>query len=274
MDLLCFEYGAQGVHGMIDRDEHRQRSQPCSGQQGAPALPLWLTEHGMCARWMALDGGEMAALDVALPPQLARAVAKRKGEYRAGRRCAMEAIRDLAPDLPALTDTATDWPILGPDRAPVWPTGVTGSLTHCDRFVVCLTAKSRQYVGLGIDIEATVQPQDSLEIRSQIIRPEELALVSQTPWADAGFTLLFSAKESIFKAVYPTVKRFVDFHEARLTAISGDDLRFELQPELSSQLGRQSILQVRADWWQGHVMTLCVRPNMVECGESHSIEGR
>ncbi|SNR75085.1 4'-phosphopantetheinyl transferase family protein [Puniceibacterium sediminis] len=221
-------------------------------------LPHWLEQGGLCARWMALDGGDMSGLGIALPQVLERAVAKRQGEYRAGRTCARAAIDQVSPTSFALDKT--DWPIFGPDRAPVWPTGIIGSLTHSPARVICVAGPADRYDGLGIDIEPAVPPRDSLTLAPRIFCPEELALVEPTSWAEAGFTLIFSAKEAIYKAVYPTIRRFADFHEVRLAEVSGDDLQFELMPEMSSDLGQQKTLQVRATWWQGHVLTFCARP--------------
>ncbi|KMK66297.1 phosphopantetheinyl transferase component of siderophore synthetase [Puniceibacterium sp. IMCC21224] len=232
---------------------------PLSTDDTVAALPTWLDDAGLSARWMTLDGSDMATLGISLPPVLGRAVAKRQGEYRAGRTCARYAIRQLRPTPPVFDSSTVDWPLLGPDRAPIWPSGVIGSLTHNSGFVICVVGASQQFSGLGIDVEAPVAPDDSLGLGPRIVHPDELALLVNTPWSEAGFTLLFSAKEALFKAVYPTVRRFVDFHEARLTALTDDILHFELMPDLASQLGHQRTLYVRAAWWRGQVLTFCAR---------------
>ncbi|WP_186766554.1 4'-phosphopantetheinyl transferase family protein [Puniceibacterium confluentis] len=220
-------------------------------------LPHWLEQDGRCAAAMALDGGEMAALGVALPPALDRAVAKRRGEYRAGRTCARRAMQRLSPAPAAANIDASEWPEFGPDRAPVWPTGVTGSLTHSAAVALCVAGPARQFAGLGIDIELPVPAQEGRRLAPRIYCPSEFEPLAGTDWAEVGFTLLFSSKEAIYKAIYPTVQRFVDFHQARLLSLSGDKLVFALSDELSQQLGHQHRLYVRAARWQGHILTFC-----------------
>ncbi|SNR80311.1 4'-phosphopantetheinyl transferase family protein [Puniceibacterium sediminis] len=69
-----------------------------------------------------------------------------------------------------------------------------------------------------------------MDLAPKIFRPEELAIVTNTLWAHYGSTRLFLAKEAVFKAVHPTVNRFVDFHEVRLRAMSAEELYFGVMP--------------------------------------------
>src|ERR687896_741970 len=72
--------------------------------------------------------GEGAFGGIDVPEALRAAVPKRQLHFRAGRFCAMEALRALAP-LQRLDGVAR-----GPAGAPEWPDGVTGSITHTDDF--------------------------------------------------------------------------------------------------------------------------------------------
>jgi 4'-phosphopantetheinyl transferase EntD len=142
---------------------------------------------------------------------VARAVAKRQREYTAGRACARAALARLgAPPGPLLRD---------PHRgAPLWPTGVVGSITHCDGYRAAAVARSTDILTLGIDAE----PHDRLPegVLDAIVATdtERAALASLTRRAPAVHwdRLLFSAKETVYKAWYPYHRRMLGFHEAEL----------------------------------------------------------
>lgn len=65
---------------------------------------------------------------------------------------------------------------------------------------------------LGIDLEKKLSKECVIEIKSSIISLDEenLILKSKLSFEDA-FTLIFSAKESLFKALYPSVRAYFDF---------------------------------------------------------------
>jgi len=78
-----------------------------------------------------------------------RGVAKRQAEYLAGRLCAREALR-------CVTGQASV-PAVGEDRAPQWPRGVVGSITHGDNWAAALVAPNHQWRALGLDVERLEQ---------------------------------------------------------------------------------------------------------------------
>jgi 4'-phosphopantetheinyl transferase EntD len=79
---------------------------------------------------------------------VARAVAKRRQEFATGRRCAREALAKLG--VPGSLGT----PILsGPNREPVWPPGIVGSITHCEGYRAAAVAREQDLVSVGIDAE-------------------------------------------------------------------------------------------------------------------------
>jgi 4'-phosphopantetheinyl transferase EntD len=103
-------------------------------------------------------------------------------------------------------------PIVGirrsPKRYPIWPAGVTGSITHDGEFAAAVIAPSDRFGGVGIDIEPAVPL--TPEIRSLVGRPDEWASFSNFDLCDKA---LFSIKEAVFKAVYPRDGIFLDFHD-------------------------------------------------------------
>jgi enterobactin synthetase component D / holo-[acyl-carrier protein] synthase len=145
---------------------------------------------------------------IALPDPLRRAIPKRQLEFVAGRRCAAAALATLG---------LTSHPLpIGRDGAPVWPTGVVGSITHTDGFVCAAAALARDAEGLGIDAEPVLSRHRVSLVEHCIATRAELAAVTALARLDraAALTLVFSAKEALYKCLYPLVGRVFDYLEA------------------------------------------------------------
>jgi 4'-phosphopantetheinyl transferase EntD len=100
-------------------------------------------------------------------------------------------------------------PILrGTDGAPIWPSGIVGSMAHDDRIAVASVGLQRDLDTVGIDIESVDPlPPDMLEL---IATPMEQRAIADNP---LGAKLLFVIKEAVYKAVYPLDHKFLDFHD-------------------------------------------------------------
>lgn len=93
------------------------------------------------------------------------------------------------------------------------------------------------------------------EVRAHVTLPGELDAipVSSVPRA---LTLLFSAKEALYKALFPHVRRFFDFHAARLISASHDRLDLELCQPWGPRWPAGHILSVRYAVTDLHVYTV------------------
>jgi 4'-phosphopantetheinyl transferase EntD len=124
-------------------------------------------------------------------------------EFAHGRACARRALTQLG--IPAC-------PIpVGDARAPVWPEQIVGSISHCGKFAAAVAAYRINIQGLGVDLE-TAECLDE-PLLTIVCRPEELLWLGKS---DSGFAfdkLFYSAKESLYKCVWPTVRRFIDFQD-------------------------------------------------------------
>lgn len=141
---------------------------------------------------------------------ISRAVAKRRDEFRTVRACARRALRELGLDRPPL--------VPGTHGAPSWPPSVAGSMTHCTGYRAAAVAWRSAVASLGIDAE----PDEPVPagVLASIALPAELARVDEltrTAPGTAWDRLLFSAKESVYKAWYPLTRRWLGFEEARLS---------------------------------------------------------
>lgn len=149
--------------------------------------------------------------DVKLFPEeelaLGRAVEKRRREFTTARLCARAALEQLG---------FSAAPIPTGDRGePQWPAGVVGSITHCEGYRACAVARSGQITTVGIDAERNAPLPDGL--LGDIARPEEVPSLHRLELDSPGVhwdRLLFSAKESVYKAWFPLAKRWLGFEDA------------------------------------------------------------
>ncbi|CDL79645.1 4'-phosphopantetheinyl transferase family protein [Xenorhabdus cabanillasii] len=149
---------------------------------------------------------------VTYPTRLHNAVTKRRAEYLAARYCTRRILKAMGyPEFQVET---------AKDRSPVWPEKIYGSISHSTNCAIVFAASGDKYQLIGIDIEKEIK-QDTIDsVSASIINEAEAELLSKCPLSFIqAFTLVFSIKESLFKALYPHVKRFFDFHAAEIMEI-------------------------------------------------------
>lgn len=151
---------------------------------------------------------------------VANAVPARRAEYAAVRSCARTALRRLGLDDVAVPS--------GPDRAPVWPAGVVGSMTHCEGFRAAAVARADAFAGLGIDAEvhAPLPP----EVLSLVMSADERAALVGLDPATCPDRVLFSAKESVYKAWYPVTRAWLGFEDVDVRLRADGTFTARLRP--------------------------------------------
>jgi enterobactin synthetase component D len=159
--------------------------------------------------------------DIPLPPEMAAAVSKRRWQYRAGRLCAMHALTALGYPNPALVIARK------PNGAALWPAGTTGSITHTDDYVSAVVARIDWIRAIGIDTEGIISEARLRAIQGTIAWASEIA-AARSAGCDrqTAATLVFSAKESIFKCLNTEVGRVFDFRDVRVVAVDLAKRRF------------------------------------------------
>lgn len=135
---------------------------------------------------------------------VARAVPKRQREFAAGRRAARAALAKLGrgPE-PILAAT---------NRAPIWPRGCVGSISHCDDLCIALCAPAGAVASLGVDIEERAPMSET--VADTVTSSEERAWLAKS--AAALPVDVFSAKEAVYKALYPLSQKMLGFHELNI----------------------------------------------------------
>lgn len=141
---------------------------------------------------------------------IARAVGKRRREFTTTRACARTALGRLGlPPVPIVP---------GPRGAPQWPAGVVGSMTHCAGYRACAVARDQDLITIGLDAEPHGQlPGGVLEAVSLAEERERLAALAATVPGTHWDRMLFSAKESVYKAWFPLTGRWLGFEDASVT---------------------------------------------------------
>ena len=146
--------------------------------------------------------------------QLSQAGRKRKADHLAGRIAAFHTLnRKTIPGI-------------GSSGEPLWPAGVSGSISHSGTQAVAIC---RENSLVGIDCEAIIVESEAREIQDGVIDAQESRLLADSHFPfDLAFTLAFSAKESLFKALFPQVQAWMGFDSARVTALAADTLTLTL----------------------------------------------
>ncbi|NJQ13817.1 4'-phosphopantetheinyl transferase superfamily protein [Streptomyces bohaiensis] len=158
----------------------------------------------------ARDTGHLAALPPEEAALVTRFPGRRAGEFAAARACARAALGGLGLP-PAVI-------LPGARGAPGWPPGVVGSLTHCAGYRGAAVARQRDLLAVGVDAEPAVRLRPGVlervcsgdrELHS--VR-ELLTHAPLVPWDK----VLFSAKESVYKAWFPLTRRHLGFGDAEV----------------------------------------------------------
>jgi 4'-phosphopantetheinyl transferase EntD len=138
---------------------------------------------------------------------LGLAVEKRRREFTTARACARTALAELGLPEQAIPT--------GPRGAPRWPDGIVGSITHCDGYRACAVARDADLATIGVDAEPNAALPDGLlgDIALPEERPRLAALALDQPEVSWD-RLLFSAKESVYKAWFPLAERWLGFEDA------------------------------------------------------------
>jgi len=126
---------------------------------------------------------------------------KRNQEYLLGRLAIKDALGSLG--------YPTTWIERDPlTKAPVWPEGITGSLSHSSGLALAVVVDSPPILGLGVDLEKANRTID-LGIERHICTQDESDDLRSLHLENHAIRLLltFSAKESLYKCFFGRIPR-------------------------------------------------------------------
>lgn len=171
----------------------------------------------------------------------------RKTEFIAGRLLANRGLKEVGIDHYHVSQNA--------DRSPCWPPGISGSISHKDQFAVAAVAPDMDF--LGLDLESVLTEQRAKKLERRIINDAEKEVIAFSGLAYGnGFTRVFSAKESLYKAIYPYVKRYLPFSICEVTGIHSSGLTLRLNKEISELIQYDKPFDIHTFTLHNKVLTL------------------
>lgn len=194
-------------------------------------------------------------LSIICPPNINKSVKTRQAEYLAGRFVAHFALNLLGFPTTGISS--------GADREPLWPDRVLGSITHTSNKALCAVATRAESQWLGIDMAQWIDTEVSQEIAHLIITTDEIKLFRELSWSkNHALTFAFSAKESLFKALFPIVKRYFDFSAAILerVCIENGTFRIRLTESLTNELTNGFIFEGIFYLKENEIVTIIAKP--------------
>lgn len=122
---------------------------------------------------------------------------------------------------------------------PLWPDGIVGSMAHDARVAVAAMARRSGFASIGVDVEPA-EPLDP-DLLDIVATDRERRDIQDDPLHGR---VLFSVKESVYKAVYPLDRTFLDHH----------DVEVNLQAGIATVRGGRAVPFRR--WLGPHIVTL------------------
>jgi 4'-phosphopantetheinyl transferase EntD len=186
------------------------------------------------------------------------AVPSRRSEFFAGRECARKAIADLGFQPTVIG--------VHPDRSPIWPNGLIGTISHSS--TLCLAAVARQKddaLSIGLDIEPDSPLPEGMW--DTICTSNERTWLDGLPSGQSARQALriFTAKESAYKAQYPLTQEFFEFEDLEIS-FDGHDFFAMLQRSVPG-FSRGTKLRGRQVIYNGHVVSaVCVGSDQFKKG--------
>lgn len=180
---------------------------------------------------------------------IARAVPNRRAEFTGGRVAARKAMWALGVQ-PAAVKMAES-------RAPMWPDGLVGSITHADEICMAMVGSSDRFCGIGIDLEPDVPMDPGLV--DEICKPEDLEGVDV-----AERSLLpkriFSAKEAVYKAHFALAGVPFGFHALSLDLVAKRAVFMDHPEALAIPVALRGDLFFEQWICDGMILSLCTIP--------------
>lgn len=154
----------------------------------------------------------------------------RRAQFLAGRLAAKQALESSQ-----CFESAEQVPI-GKHREPIWPSSLIGSISHSEPYsIAAVQPQTDTFSGLGLDIQSLVASDTQHQISATILTKQDESLLTQgfSNLSESQlFTIIFSAKESFFKAVFNTVGDYFDFDAVSAVDINSSKLTLKTEKSL------------------------------------------
>ncbi|TDF38537.1 4'-phosphopantetheinyl transferase superfamily protein [Alteromonadaceae bacterium M269] len=195
--------------------------------------------------------------NIDFPESLQNAVNKRKAEFLAGRYAAKLALEQVG-----ITGFTVN---IGENRQPLWPSDIRGSITHTNDLACCVVTKKEHCSALGLDTENLLNEKTANDIAKNIVTEKErLVLERYSTIFSESCTLAFSAKESLFKALYDEVGQYFDFLDAEITDLCSttNKMTLTLLKDLSPSIKKDMSYHCFYETLEGKAHTLTIEKHL------------
>lgn len=184
------------------------------------ALRLWPFKYPALPRLelFSIPVKDVVERDMALAEEwLTSAIISRRKEFAAGRICSAAALQ-------ALGGNSMWLPIAKPYRYPKFPKDFKGSITHTQGCALACVGDAERYLAIGLDAEPMLEHAELGQMANHVLSPTELNQFNKMDKGQAltFFYLCFSAKETLFKTLFPLCHTEMEFTESELTSWSDE----------------------------------------------------
>lgn len=167
-------------------------------------------------------------------------------QFCMGRKAAHEGLGMLNADGPVLR---------GEKGEPLWPDGICGSISHTSHIAVASVAKREACLSLGLDIEHLNRLMN-LNISRKIASEKEIEWIEKEDSNRRERTLaLFSAKEALYKALFPLEQVYFGFFDVELSPCK-KGFQAELKKRASEGLDKGAIVEINQMKWEDELLSL------------------
>jgi 4'-phosphopantetheinyl transferase EntD len=142
------------------------------------------------------------------------------------------------------------------DRSVRWPEAAFGSITHADNYCAAVAALRSNVRGIGLDAE--VRTRVHRKLWKQIAGEHEIAWLDRAQHEQEALlhaALLFSGKETFYKAQFCVTKAWVGFHDAAFRLLGPEQFEIELLVDVTDAFAKGTRFSGKYVVLDEHVVT-------------------
>ncbi|MDE1330421.1 4'-phosphopantetheinyl transferase family protein [Vibrio aestuarianus] len=176
----------------------------------------------------------------------------RQCEFLAGRICACQSLIKLDKQI----NMKQSWKqFFNYGELPLWPPGVVGSISHSEHYAIAICTRSDDRC-VGVDIESIIKLKKAQLISTYVISKKDFQYAELFDEFNIFVTIVFSSKESIYKALPLHIQKLVNFHSTHIYSI---DIKhsFIIFYLNINKLDLTKKIKVFFEWYNSNIITYC-----------------
>lgn len=148
---------------------------------------------------------------------------KRKDDFLSGRFIAHYALKKLIPG------HTMDKIARSESGRPIFQNSLKGSIAHSDQYACAYITTETDISAVGIDVESLFDQDTYSKMNKVVFTNNELDRIKRSRDPLLISTIIFSAKESLYKCIHQRYKRFIDFKEVETIGTNQEERSFKLR---------------------------------------------